>query len=143
MSIIVLFIIAILLAFCFILNYFSTDILEKDESDNIQPAEEDIIISDDKEDVREVEHEQNITEDSIKPNELGKVMIIMYHDISKTEGEWSRHYDNFRQDLETFYEKGYRLISIKSFLDNDINIPRGCSPMILTFDDGKGSIELY
>ena len=35
MSIIVLFIIAILLAFCFILNYFSTDILEKDESDNI------------------------------------------------------------------------------------------------------------
>lgn len=79
----------------------------------------------------------------VKPNEAGKVMIIMYHDISDREGEWSRHYENFRKDLEIFYQKGYRLISLKDFLDNNIDIPAGFSPIIFTFDDGtKGQFNL-
>ncbi len=141
LSIIVLFITAIILIFPFIFNYNENVSLEgKDKPDNI-PLEEAI---NEKEDISDdIKERGDFTEDSIKPNELGKVMVIMYHDVSNTEGEWSRHYKNFRQDLETFYEKGYRLISIKDFLDNNINVPRGFSPMILTLDDGtRGQFNL-
>ncbi|QCX34538.1 polysaccharide deacetylase [Caloramator sp. E03] len=73
---------------------------------------------------------------SVKPNELGKIMILMYHDIGEKEGEWVRTPENFKKDLETLYEKGYRLISIKDYINNNIDIPEGTTPVILTFDDG-------
>ncbi|MCX7884583.1 MAG: polysaccharide deacetylase family protein [Caloramator sp.] len=73
---------------------------------------------------------------SVKPNEAGKIMILMYHDIGPKEGEWVRTPENFKKDLETLYKKGYRLISIKDYINGDINIPKGTSPVVITFDDG-------
>lgn len=73
---------------------------------------------------------------AIKANEMGKIMILMYHDIGKTEGEWSRTPENFRKDLETLYNKGYRAISLKDYLNNNINVPAGTTPVVITFDDG-------
>jgi len=74
--------------------------------------------------------------DCVKPNEVGKIMIIMYHNIGNEESTWSRHYSNFKKDLETLYKKNYRLISMKDFIDNNIDIPAGYTPVIITFDDG-------
>lgn len=73
----------------------------------------------------------------VRPNETGKIMVLMYHGISDKEDEWSRHRDNFRKDLETLYSKGYRLISLKDYLDNNINVEAGYTPVIITFDDGS------
>ena len=72
----------------------------------------------------------------IEPNEVGRVMILMYHQIDEPEGEWTRTPANFRRDLTKLYEAGYRLTSLNDFLDNNIKIPAGFSPVIITFDDG-------
>lgn len=87
-------------------------------------------------DVTETDAEPELDLEKIKPNEMGKVMIVMYHDISEKEATWSRTYENFRKDLELFYNEGYRLISLTDFIHNEINVPAGYTPLIITFDDG-------
>lgn len=72
----------------------------------------------------------------IKANENGQVMILMYHGISDKEAEWVRTADNFRKDLKTLYEKGYRLISLKDYIENNIKVEAGYTPVVITFDDG-------
>ena len=37
----------------------------------------------------------------LKPNEAGKIMVLMYHNIGEPEAEWVRTPANFRKDLET------------------------------------------
>ncbi len=71
-----------------------------------------------------------------KPNELGKIMIIMYHDVQEKEGEWVRSRDNFCQDLQRFYDLGYTLIPFNSYLKGEIDVPAGRAPLVFTFDDG-------
>ena len=71
------------------------------------------------------------------PNELGRVMILEYHKIDQPEERWTRTPDNFRRDLERLWERGYRLVALNDFLDRKIAIPRGTTPVILTFDDSS------
>lgn len=72
----------------------------------------------------------------IKPNENGQIMLLMYHGIDKKETDWVRTPENFRKDLETLYEKGYRVINLKDYLENNIKVEAGYTPVVLTFDDG-------
>ena len=84
------------------------------------------------------------TEQPIKPeiiidenaNENGKIMILMYHGIGDEEKEWVRTSANFRKDLETLYSKGYRLISLMDYVNNNIKVEAGYTPVVITFDDG-------
>lgn len=145
----VCFFISILLFFLFVGCQHAADNTFNSQSDKDNPKDEEI------EDTRGMEHvcnndmiakdkeeETKIDWDSIKPNEVGKIMIIMYHNISSEESTWSRHYSNFKKDLETLYKKNYRLISMKDFIDNNIDIPAGYTPVIITFDDGlKGQFS--
>jgi peptidoglycan/xylan/chitin deacetylase (PgdA/CDA1 family) len=73
----------------------------------------------------------------LPPNELGRVMILEYHKIDQPEERWTRTPDNFRRDLERLWERGYRLVALNDFLDRKIAIPRGATPVILTFDDSS------
>jgi len=72
----------------------------------------------------------------VKPNELGEIMIVMYHSLRDKEGYMIRSVENFKQDLQTFYDKGYRLISMEDYLNNNINVEAGYTPVVFTFDDG-------
>lgn len=72
----------------------------------------------------------------IKANENGQIMILMYHGIGDNEAEWMRTADNFRKDLKVLYDKGYRLISLKDYIENNIKVEAGYTPFVLTFDDG-------
>ncbi|MGE5630303.1 MAG: polysaccharide deacetylase family protein [Caulobacteraceae bacterium] len=76
---------------------------------------------------------------ALKANENGQVMILMYHGIGEKEAEWVRTPDNFRKDLKTLYDKGYRLISLKDYIENNIKVEAGFTPFVLTFDDGLQS----
>lgn len=85
-----------------------------------------------------------------KVNELGYVPIMMYHGIiNKTNDEtsytkgnvdkqgYNRTKEAFVNDLEMYYKNNYRMIRLKDYMDGNINIPLGKSPIVLTFDDGN------
>ena len=69
-------------------------------------------------------------------NEMGRIMIVMYHSLSDEEKDYVRSRDNFREDLEILYEKGYRLISVADYIDGNIDVEAGMTPVVFTFDDG-------
>jgi peptidoglycan/xylan/chitin deacetylase (PgdA/CDA1 family) len=69
-------------------------------------------------------------------NELGKVPIIMYHDVQDYEAEWVRSRSNLRNDLERFHNLGYSLVLLSDYLSGNIKVPAGRAPLVLTFDDG-------
>jgi len=78
----------------------------------------------------------------LKVNELGAVMVLEYHRISE-EGRWSRTPENFREDLDLLYEEGYRCVGLDDYINNNINVEAGYTPVILTFDDADPSQFRY
>jgi hypothetical protein len=74
---------------------------------------------------------------SLEPNELGEIMILMYHGIGDEESAWQRTADNFRKDLEKMYSDGYRMVSLNDYAKGKIDTEQGFTPIILTFDDGR------
>jgi len=91
-----------------------------------------------------------LKEDGI--NELGNVPIMMYHGIKNMKNSdtkytggnvdkdgYTRTAEAFRNDLETFYQKGYRMIKLSDYVEGNINVEYGYSPIILTFDDGNAN----
>lgn len=79
----------------------------------------------------------------LRPNEAGRVLILEYHEIGDREGDWERHYDNFRKDLERLYRDGFRLVPLQDVLQRRINLPRGTSPVVITFDDADAGQFRY
>ena len=83
-------------------------------------------------------------------NELGKVPIMMYHGIKNIKNSdtdyiggnvdkdgYTRTAEAFRNDLNLYYEKGYRMIRLSDYIAGKIDVEYGHSPIILTFDDGN------
>ena len=83
-------------------------------------------------------------------NELGKVPIMMYHGIKNMKNSetgytggnvdrdgYTRTSEAFRNDLELYYSKGFRMIKLSDYINGDISVEYGKSPIILTFDDGN------
>ncbi|HZJ57564.1 MAG TPA: hypothetical protein VFD89_04910, partial [Clostridia bacterium] len=52
-------------------------------------------------------------------NELGKIMVLMYHGIGDGEDVWVRTPENFRKDLKTLYDNGYRAIGMKDYIEGN------------------------
>jgi peptidoglycan/xylan/chitin deacetylase (PgdA/CDA1 family) len=75
--------------------------------------------------------------DQPSANELGRLMILEYHKVDYPEDRWTRTPENFRQDLEALYARGYRLHSLNALLDGRITAPAGTTPIVLTFDDSS------
>ena len=50
-------------------------------------------------------------------------MILMYHGIGEEESEWVRTAENFKRFIYS-YEKGYRLISLRDYINNNIKVKR-------------------
>lgn len=91
----------------------------------------------------EIENNNEVTENFVY-NESGKIIIAMFHRFAdKDLDEWTRSYDNFYNDLKYLYEHNYRTISLNDYINNDIKVPVGCTPIVFTFDDGsKGQFNL-
>ena len=78
-----------------------------------------------------------IEEEVFEYNESGKIIIVMYHKFANVEkDEWTRSYENFYKDLEYLYEHNYVSLSLNDYLNNNIKVPLGKTPIIFTFDDG-------
>jgi hypothetical protein len=82
----------------------------------------------------------NIDFAKVKPNEAGKVMVVMFHNFIETykkgDKEYTTTFENFRNLLQTLYDKGYRLVSMEDYVNNNIKVAAGFIPMVFTFDDG-------
>lgn len=81
--------------------------------------------------------------EAVKPDESGKIMVVMFHNFVESftpskydDGAYTTTFDEFSNLLTTLYDKGYRLINMEDYLNNNISVPAGCIPMIFTFDDG-------
>jgi peptidoglycan/xylan/chitin deacetylase (PgdA/CDA1 family) len=74
---------------------------------------------------------------SLKPNEMGQVMVLMYHNVAEEESTWTRSVENFKKDLSTLYDQGYRPVSLQDYVLGTIDLPIGMTPVVLTFDDGN------
>ena len=99
-----------------------------------------------------LKEEKVLTEEDYKNNnvdELGEVPIMMYHGIhNKKSSEtnytggnvdrdgYQRTSEAFANDLEFYYHSGYRMIRLTDYIDGNIDVELGKSPIILTFDDG-------
>jgi peptidoglycan/xylan/chitin deacetylase (PgdA/CDA1 family) len=75
------------------------------------------------------------TTPEMPPNELGQVMVLEYHHIGRKGGKWGRTPEEFRQDMEWLLAEGYYPINLRDFAAGWIEVPRGKSPVVLTFDD--------
>jgi peptidoglycan/xylan/chitin deacetylase (PgdA/CDA1 family) len=86
--------------------------------------------------------QEPLTEEELQqhqPNELGQIMVLMYHVIEHDAdpGEvYSRTPDQFRGDLQWLYENDFYIIPIRDYIRNEIRAPAGKRPVVLTFDDG-------
>jgi len=68
-------------------------------------------------------------------NELGHIMVVMYHGI-KDNPPYHRRAEDFVKDMTFMYEHGYRLISMSDYVNGTIDVPAGTTPIVFTFDDG-------
>ena len=73
----------------------------------------------------------------LPPNELGRIMVLEYHRLGSPEGEFVRTLDNFRKDLRTLHEAGYRPVTMRQVIEGNIDIPRGTTPVVFTIDDAS------
>lgn len=84
-----------------------------------------------------------------KVDELGEVPIMMYHGIQYKKNSdtqyvggnidkdgYQRTSESFINDLEFYYQSGYRMIRLTDYVDGIVDVELGKSPIILTFDDG-------
>ncbi|CAN5693010.1 hypothetical protein BH23GEM6_BH23GEM6_28070 [soil metagenome] len=74
---------------------------------------------------------------NLPPNELGQIMVLEYHRLGEPEGEWYRSIENFRNDLQTLYERGYRPVTMRQVVEGNIDIPAGTTPVVFTIDDSS------
>ncbi len=80
----------------------------------------------------------DIDYETIKPNEMGQIMIVMYHNLAKSKPypAYQRLKEDFENDLQLLYDKGYRLISLEDLASNNIKVEAGFTPVVFVFDDG-------
>lgn len=113
----------------------------KEKKDVVEQNKEEIVIE--KKELTIEDYQNN------KVDELGEVPIMMYHGIhdknnSDTEyiggnvdkNGYQRTSEAFRNDLEFYYNQGYRMIRLTDYVDGNIDVELGKSPIVLTFDDG-------
>lgn len=72
-----------------------------------------------------------------QPNTAGQIMVIAYHAFGSEEGRWTRTPAGFLADLQALYRKGYRPVNLIDMVTGKMDVPKGYSPVVITFDDGR------
>ena len=78
-----------------------------------------------------------------QPNELGEIIVLMYHAINHDGGDYATTPDELRSDLQWLYSHGFYVIPARDYIADDIKAPAGKRPVVLTFDDGEVSQFRY
>lgn len=71
------------------------------------------------------------------PNKLGVIPVLEYHLIGERESRWSRNWQRFAKDLELLHARGYRPITVRQLVAKQVDVGRGLTPVVITFDDAS------
>jgi hypothetical protein len=83
---------------------------------------------------------EDVVRSGLEPNELGVVPVLMYHQLlADGGGVYDLTPDEFRAELQRLYEGGYRPVTASALVTGKIELPRGATPVVLTFDDSTKS----
>lgn len=74
---------------------------------------------------------------SRKPDTMGRVLIPEYHNIMRGRGPMYRTPAQLRADLERMWRLGFRPVTVREYVENRMELPRGASPVVMTFDDSS------
>jgi hypothetical protein len=136
---------------CNNVNVEDTDKIELIEKKSDKEIVNEIVVEENVENVEEMEivkeidyekEEVDIKEidlNKVRPNEVGKVMVVMYHSFGKVEKQFVSTSDIFRENLIKLNRLDYVLVSLDDYVNNNIDIPEGKTPVVFTFDDGHSS----
>ena len=73
---------------------------------------------------------------ALRPNELGEVPVLMYHQIrADGGGPYDLTPAEFRAELTRLWREGYRPVRAIDLVSGKLDVPAGKSPVVLTFDD--------
>jgi hypothetical protein len=72
----------------------------------------------------------------LPPNELGQVPVVMHHMIRPDRvGPYDQTPAEFRAELEYLWQKGYAPVNAGDLLSGNLDVPKGTTPVVFTFDD--------
>jgi hypothetical protein len=76
----------------------------------------------------------------LPPNELGEIPVLMFHQVRPDPtSEYDETPADFQAELERLYREGYRPITAAALVDGRIDVPKGTTPVVLTFDDATAN----
>ncbi len=88
---------------------------------------------------------------SFHPNELGSIPVLMYHAIGAHSSRGARYDkhglnispETLRKQLDMMYAANWYPVNMRDILTPTINVPLGKTPVVLTFDDARGTQFSY
>jgi len=84
---------------------------------------------------------------TLHANEVGRIPILMYHAINGPSFHGRRYDPNglniapetFRKHLDLMYAAHWYPVNMRDLLTSHIDIPAGKTPVVITFDDARGT----
>ncbi|WP_119067363.1 polysaccharide deacetylase family protein [Rubrobacter indicoceani] len=73
-------------------------------------------------------------------NEGGLIMVLEYHRVGGDPHfapEWTISAGDFRAQLQHLYDNDYYPVNFRDFVNDEMNVPAGKTPVVLTFDDSS------
>lgn len=71
-------------------------------------------------------------------NEMGQILVLMYHLIGHDDSQYNRTPEEFRQDINDLRAADYYPVNLRDLVSGDMDVPAGKSPVVITFDDSSG-----
>ena len=71
-------------------------------------------------------------------NEMGQILVLMYHLIGYDDSKYNRTPEGFRQDIADLRAAGYYPVNLNDLVNGDFDVPAGKTPVVITFDDSSG-----
>ena len=76
----------------------------------------------------------------LPPNEAGVVPVLMFHQVLPDGGgDYDVTPAEFERELERLYQEGYRPVKASDLVNGTLDVPRGTTPVVLTFDDATSN----
>ncbi len=77
---------------------------------------------------------------AVKADESGLFAVLEYHRVGGDPSfapEWTISPEDLRAQLEYLYRNDYHPINFRDLLENNVEVPAGKTPVVLTFDDSS------